>query len=309
LALANWIANPANPLTARVIVNRLWQYHFGEGLVSTPSDFGVNGARPSHPELLDWLAAEVISPKSGESPKSKVQSPKSGIQSLEILDIGHWTLDSPHSWSLKHIQRLIVLSASYRQASAARNDAVAVDGGSRLLWRFPPRRLEAEAIRDRILSVSGKLDLRMGGPGFSFFEPNDNYVRVYTPRKEFGPETFRRMVYGTVVRQRPDGVFGAFDCPDAGQIAPKRTRSTTPLQALNLMNSAFITQQSTFLAERLEKEAGRDTRAQVRRAFALAFQREPDRAEIEASVKLVRDAGLAIFCRALFNANEFVYLF
>jgi len=296
LALANWIADPANPLSARVIVNRLWQYHFGEGLVSTPSDFGVNGARPSHAELLDWLAAELI-------------SPKSGIQSLETLKIGHRTLDPPHLWSLKHIQRLIVLSATYRQASAARNDALAVDGGSRLLWRFPPRRLEAEAIRDRILSVSGKLDLRMGGPGFGFFEPNDNYVRVYTPRKEFGPETFRRMVYGTVVRQRPDGVFGAFDCPDAGQIAPKRTRSTTPLQALNLMNSVFIMQQSAFLAERLEKEAGRDTRAQVRRAFALAFQREPDRAETEASVKLVRDGGLVIFCRALFNANEFVYLF
>jgi hypothetical protein len=178
-----------------------------------------------------------------------------------------------------------------------------------LLWRFPPRRLEAEAIRDTILCVSGKRDLRMGGPGFSFFEPNDNYVRVYTPKKEFGPETFRRMVYGTVVRQRPDGVFGVFDCPDAGQIAPKRTRSTTPLQALNLLNSGFIMQQSKFLSERLEKEAGRDTRAQVRRAFALAFQREPDRAELAASTKLIREQGLAIFCRALFNANEFVYLF
>ena len=104
-------------------------------------------------------------------------------------------------------------------------------------------------------AVSGKLDLRMGGPGFSFFEPNDNYVRVYTPKKEFGPETFRRMVYGTVVRQRPDGVFGVFDCPDAGQIAPKRTRSTTPLQALNLLNSGFIMQQSEFFAERLKSES------------------------------------------------------
>ena len=285
LALAEWIANPTNPLTARVIVNRLWQYHLGEGLVSTPSDFGVNGARPTHPELLDWLAAELMQP----SVDSHVHHPA--------------------AWSLKHIQRLIVLSATYRQASVARKECLEVDGGSRLLWRFPPRRLEAEAIRDTILSVSGKLDLRMGGPGFSFFEPNDNYVRVYTPKKEFGPDTFRRMVYGTVVRQRPDGVFGVFDCPDAGQIAPKRTRSTTPLQALNLLNSGFIMQQSKFLSERLENETGRDTRAQVRRAFALAFQREPDRDELAASTKLIREQGLAIFCRALFNANEFVYLF
>jgi hypothetical protein len=149
----------------------------------------------------------------------------------------------------------------------------------------------------------------MGGPGFSCFEPNDNYVRVYTPKQEFGPETFRRMIYGTVVRQRPDGVFGVFDCPDGGQIAPKRTRSTTPLQALNLLNSGFMMQQARFLAERLEKEAGQDPKAQVRRAFALAFQREADRAELNAAVKWVREQGLPVFCRALFNANEFVYLF
>src|SRR6266567_9202768 len=169
---------------------------------------------------------------------------------------------SGRPWSLKHIQRLIVTSAAYRQRSDARKPCLAVDASSRLLWRFPPRRLEAEPIRDTILAVSGKLDLKMGGPGFSFFEPNDNYVRVYAPKPEFGPETFRRMIYGTVVRQRPDGVFGVFDCPDGGQIAPRRTRSTTPLQALNLLNSGFMVQQARFLAERLEKEAGRDTGAQ-----------------------------------------------
>jgi len=282
LALASWIADPVNPLTARVMVNRLWQHHFGEGLVNTPSDFGANGARPTHPELLDWLAAEFMRPSTGEANRP---------------------------WSIKHIQRFIVTSATYRQASTARKDCLAVDAGCRLLWRFPPRRLEAEAIRDTILAVSGKLDLKMGGAGFSFFEPNDNYVRVYTPKKEFGPETFRRMVYGTVVRQRPDGVFGVFDCPDGGQIAPKRTRSTTPLQALNLLNSGFIMQQANFLAERIEKESGGDVKIQVRRAFALAFQREPKRGETEAAQKLVREQGLAVFCRALFNSNEFVYLF
>jgi hypothetical protein len=184
-----------------------------------------------------------------------------------------------------------------------------VDAGTRLLWRFPPRRLEAEPIRDMILSVSGKLDLKMGGVGFSFFEPNDNYVRVYTPKKEFGPETYRRMVYGTVVRQRPDGVFGVFDCPDAGQIAPKRTRSTTPLQALNLLNSGFMIQQANFFAQRLEEESGGEVEPQVRRAFALAFQRKPERAELDASAKLIREQGLRVFCRALLNANEFVYVF
>ena len=146
------------------------------------------------------------------------------------------------------------LPAGERRAPA---EAWRVDAGTRLLWRFPPRRLEAEPIRDLILSVSGKLDLRMGGPGFSFFEPNDNYVRVYAPKKEFGPETFRRMVYGTVVRQRPDGVFGVFDCPDGGQIAPKRTRSTTPLQALNLLNSGFMMQQAELLCRTPGEGSGR----------------------------------------------------
>jgi len=281
LALANWITDPANPLMARVMVNRLWQYHFGDGLVNTPSDFGANGARPTHPELLDWLAAEFMAP----------------------------TAKTAQPWSIKHIHRLIVNSTTYRQSSAMRKDGFDADAGSRLLWRFPPRRLEAEPIRDAILSVSGRLDLKMGGPGFSFFEPNDNYVRVYAAKKNFGPETFRRMIYGTVVRQRPDGVFGVFDCPDGGQIAPKRTRSTTPLQALNLLNSGFIMQQATFFAGRLEKETGSDVGGRIRRAFALTFQRPPDRAEMQMAAKLIREQGLTVFCRALLNANEFVYLF
>jgi hypothetical protein len=274
LALASWITNPTNPLTARVMVNRVWQYHFGEGLVSTPSDFGVNGSPPTHPELLDWLASEFVA----------------------------------NGWSLKHLHRLMVNTDTYRQSSEAREEGLALDASSRLLWRYPPRRLEAEAIRDTILAVSGKLDLRLGGPGFSFFEPNDNYVRVYAPRREWPADTFRRMIYGTVVRQRPDGVFGSFDCPDGGQIAPKRSRSTTPLQAFNLLNSSFMMQQAEFLAARLEKEAGRDEKAKVERAFQLAFQRQPDRKERAAGVKLIREQGAKIFCRALLNANEFIYV-
>jgi hypothetical protein len=275
LALARWIVDSRNPLTARVMVNRIWQYHFGQGVVSTPSDFGANGARPSHPELLDWLAAEFME----------------------------------HGWSIKHIQRLILNSATYRQSSAARLEALQADADTRWLWRFPPRRLDAESIRDSILMVSGKLDQRPGGPGFSFFEPNENYVRVYNPRATWPENTFRRMVYGTVVRQRPDGVFGAFDCPDAGQIAPKRTSSTTPLQALNLLNSGFILDQSEFLARRLEREAGANWEAQVRLAFRLAFQREATEDELNDSSDFVRNQNLPLFCRALLNANEFVYLF
>jgi len=177
-----------------------------------------------------------------------------------------------------------------------------------LLWRFQPRRLEAECLRDSILSVAGKLNLRAGGPGWSPFEPNDNYVRVYTPKKEFGEEDFRRMIYATVVRQRPEGVFGVFDCPDGGQIAPRRNRSTTPLQALNLLNSGFMMQAAGFFAQRLEREASKSMNAQVQLAFRLAFQREAYPEELHASANLIRQHGLPIFCRALLNANEFVYV-
>ncbi|MEP6670135.1 MAG: DUF1553 domain-containing protein [Chthoniobacter sp.] len=275
LALANWIVDPKNPLAARVFVNRVWHYHFGTGIVDTPSDFGLNGGRPTHPELLDWLAGEFVA----------------------------------RGWSVKELQRLIVLSATYRQGSQPNEEALKIDAGSRLLWRFPPHRLEAEALRDTILAVSGKLDLRMGGPGFDLFEPNDNYVKVYASRKEFGPDEFRRMVYQTKPRVQLDDVFGAFDCPDAGQIAPRRTSSTTPLQALNLLNSPFAMQQAGFLCERLETEAGGDLTAQVQRAFLLAFGRAPSPEESAAAAKLIAGHGLKVFCRALFNANEFINVF
>jgi len=278
LALAEWICDPKNPLTARVIVNRLWHYHFGQGLVSTPSDFGRNGARPSHPELLDWLASELI---------------QSG-------------------WSLKHIHRLMLTASVYRQrsgiADSKHQNPQLVDRDNRLLWRMNRRRLEAEALRDAILTVSGKLDTRMGGPGFDLFEPNANYVKVYNPKQDFGPAEFRRLIYQSKPRMQLDDTFGSFDCPDAGQVAPKRNASTTPLQALNLLNSRFIVQQAGFFAERVRREAGSDSTAQVRRAFGLAFQREPAGNEVEAAIGLVREHGLAALCRALLNANEFVYV-
>ncbi|EDY18869.1 protein of unknown function DUF1549 [Chthoniobacter flavus Ellin428] len=274
-AFANWIVDSKNPLTARVFVNRIWHYHFGTGIVDTPSDFGLNGGKPTHPELLDWLASEFMA----------------------------------RGWSVKALQRLIVLSATYRQSSQPRTEAMKVDAGSRLLWRFPPQRLEAEELRDTILAVSGKLDLRMGGPGFDLFESNDNYVKVYTPRKEFGPAEFRRMVYQSKPRVQLDDVFGAFDCPDAGQITPRRTSSTTPLQALNLLNSTFAMQQAGYLDERLEKEGGGRVKEEVNRAFLLAFGRSPSVEESAAAAQLIQQHGLKVFCRALFNANEFINVF
>jgi hypothetical protein len=191
--------------------------------------------------------------------------------------------------------------------SAIRNPHL-IDSDNRLLWRFPSRRLEAEAIRDQILAVSGALDGVMYGPGFSVFLPNDNYVRVYEPKETWGPAEWRRMVYMTKVRMENDAVFGAFDCPDAGQPAPRRTESTTPLQALNLLHSAFALGQAEIFAERLRREAGENPIAQVERAFLLAFGRRPAPEESSAAVALVREHGLAELCRALFNANEFLFI-
>ncbi len=273
-ALADWIASRDHPLTARVIVNRLWQFHFGAGIVATPNDFGANGVPPTHPELLDWLAAELMD----------------------------------NNWSLKRIHRLILLSSTWRQDSRPDPAKLKIDAGSRLLWRFPPRRLEAEAIRDRILQATGVLDLRMGGPGFSAFEVEMENVRHFHPKKNYGPEDWRRMIYMTKVRQEKDSVFGAFDCPDASQIVPKRSRSTTPLQALNLLNSRFVNQQAELLAKRLRHDAGDDARAQIGLAFRRCFGRNASAEELKDAQTFIAAEGLEQFARAMLNANEFVFV-
>jgi hypothetical protein len=271
-ALADWIVDPGNPLTARVIVNRLWHHHFGTGLVDTPSDFGAGGGRPSHPALLDWLASELIA----------------------------------NGWRLKSIHRLIVTSRAWRQGGDADAQALALDAQDRLLWRYPPHRLEAEAIRDAILATSGSLNPQAGGPGFDLFVANANYVKVYETKTEFTADDFRRMIYQSKPRSELDTFFGAFDCPDAGQIQPKRTSSTTPLQALNLLNGAFLIDQADRFAARVAREAGEEPAERVRLAFLLAFGREATAAEIAAATQLVADHGLPALCRALYNANEFL---
>ena len=273
LAIAEWIASEKNPLTARVAVNRLWQFHFGAGIVDTPSDFGSNGAEPTHPELLDWLANELVE----------------------------------NDWSLKHIQRGILCSETWQQASQPKQSALAIDADSRLLWRFPPRRLEGEGIRDCMLAVSGKLNPEMGGPGFSAFEVEMENVRHYFPKKSFGPNDWRRMVYMTRVRQERDSVFGVFDCPDNSQVTPKRSRSTTPLQALNLLNSHFVMEQAQFLAERLNASES-DSAGRIRLAYELCFGREPDEAEIAEAEAFVQRTDWPQFARAMLNANEFVFI-
>ncbi len=273
VALAEWIASPQNPLTARVMVNRIWQGHFGAGLVETPSDFGHNGARPSHPELLDWLASEFM---------------RSG-------------------WSVKHLHRLIVLSATYRQASRIDPAAQARDADDRLLWRYPSRRLEAEMIRDTMLFVSGRLDLKMYGPGFNLFDKRGG-LSGFQPVESYSGDGLRRMIYAHKVRREREAVFGAFDCPDAGQATARRRDSTTPIQALNLFNSQFTIDEANAFAARVTREAGADVNGQIRGVYLCALSREPSADELRDGASVAREHGLATLCRALFNSNEFLFL-
>lgn len=273
LALAKWIADDENPLTARVIANRIWHYHFGTGLVDTPSDFGYLGGRPSHPELLDWLALRLKS----------------------------------YGWRLKPLHREILLSQTYRQSSAYREEAARLDSSTRLLWRFPPRRLAAEEIRDTLLSVAGKLDLRIGGPGFRLYRYLEDNVATYIPLDRHGPETYRRAVYHQNARASLIDGLTDFDLPDNAAAAPSRISTTSPLQALTLLNHRFTLDMADALSDRLKKEAPDDAK-RVRRAFVLAFQRTPTGEEENAAMELIGKHGWRAFCRALLNSNELIYL-
>jgi mono/diheme cytochrome c family protein len=268
-ALADWIVHPANPLTPRVLANRVWQYHFGTGIVDTPSDFGFLGGLPSHPELLDFLARRLLA----------------------------------HGWRLKALHREILLSRTYRQSAAHRADAARTDGESRLLWRFPPRRLSAEEIRDTMLTVAGKLQLEpMGGPGFRLYKFTQNNVCTYFPLDHPGPETYRRAVYHQNARASVVDVLSDFDFPDIALAAPRRANTTTPLQALTLLNHRFTLDLASALAARL------DPADPIAHAYALAFQRPPTAAEKSAAAALIAAHGRDAFCRALLNANELLYL-
>ncbi len=278
--LARWLADPAHPLTARVWVNRVWLYHFGHGLVATPNDFGINGARPSHPELLDYLAEEFVR----------------------------------HGQKTKHLHRLILLSSTYRQASASRNAASGhrLDPDNRLLWCFPRRRLSAEEVRDTLLAVSGRLNLKQGGPSVLVPVEADLVRLLYDPAQwsvtADEKEHDRRSVYLLAKRNLQLPFFQAFDQPDAQVSCPRRESSTHALQALELLNGKLSNRLAEALAQRLRRECGADRARQVDRAFQLTTGRPPAPQEKDLALAFLEKQPLKEFALALFNLNAFLYV-
>ncbi|MBY0514789.1 MAG: DUF1553 domain-containing protein, partial [Gemmataceae bacterium] len=275
-ALARWLTDPANPLTWRVIVNRIWQYHFGRGIVETPNDFGKMGQLPTHPELLDWLAADF----------------RDGGQSL------------------KKLHRLIVTSSTYRQASTGDPANAKLDGDNRYLWRQARRKLEAEAVRDSILFVSGKLDLSMGGPSFQDFvieKPEHSPHYQYHLHDPEDPRSHRRAVYRFVVRSKQQPFMAALDCADPSLAVDRRNQTITPQQALALLNNRLAVAMAKHFAARVEKLAADDA-GRVTAAFRLALGRTPTAAERDALVAYAKGHGLANACRVILNLNEFVFV-
>jgi hypothetical protein len=265
-------------LTARVMANRVWQWHFGEGIVPTPNDLGVNGEPPSHPELLDWLAAEFIA----------------------------------SGWNLKHLHRLIVLSNTYQMSSAWNKEAARVDPKGRLRWRWTQHRLQAEAVRDSVLAVSGRLNPERGGP--SVYPPLPEAVLQGQSRPGLGwgnsdeGQASRRSIYIYVKRSLAVPELELLDSPDTTCSCEKRPVSTTAPQALTFLNGAFMRQQARHFADRLRKEAGDLPREQIRRAFELALCRPVREEELRLSVDFLARQSLEAFCLALLNTNEFAYV-
>jgi mono/diheme cytochrome c family protein len=303
LKLAEWITSPANPLTPRVMANRVWQYHFGRGLVPSPSDFGANGEPPSHPELLDWLAGYFVG-GNGEMGKWG----NGGSDRTAISSFPRFPISSPNPWSLKSLHRLILLSSTYRQSGRFDPKAAAVDAENRLLWRRSPRRMDAEELRDAMLTVSGQLNLEEGGPGFRSFSVFVNNSHFYTYEDRTEPEYNRRSIYRAVVNSAGLPLLEAFDCPDPSVKTPRRSATTTPLQALVLLNNRFALRQAAEFARRVEGEAGPDPARQADAAYRHAFGRPPNPAEAKRASAFVKEHGLAAFCRVLLNASEFVYV-
>ena len=301
-ALAHWIASPKNPLTARVMVNRIWQHHFGRGLVATPSDFGIQGARPTHPELLDWLARDFVT----------------------------------HGWSVKALHKRILNSAAYQQSSSSPSlEALRRDPDNRLLWRQNRVRLEGEIVRDSLLAISGRLNLRMGGPGVS--PPIPSVITRTSKNWVSSPDVAdhsRRSVYILSRRNLRFPFLEVFDAPDSNLSCAHRGRSTTAPQALTLLNSEEVTEAASGMAKRL-REAADSNEQRILLAFRLALGRPPTPHERSMSLEFLQATGqrlatrassagrtgadrpdtqtpgtraLGEFCRALFNLNAFVYV-
>jgi hypothetical protein len=282
-ALARWLTSRDNHLTWRSVVNRVWQYHFGRGLVDTPNDFGHMGARPTHPELLDWLAVAF----------------RDGDQSLKTL------------------HRRIVTSHTYRQASTVEDasqpavaQSLAVDAENQFLWRMTRRKLEAEAVRDSVLLVSGQLDSTMGGPAFQDFvveKPEHSPHYQFHLHDPDDPACHRRSVYRFIVRSQLQPFMAALDCADPSLQVGRRNESLTPLQALAMLNDGIIVTMSKHFAARLDS-AGGELRDKVRRGFHEAISRPPSSAELDRLATFAEQYGLANYCRVLFNLNEFTFV-
>ncbi len=274
-ALADWIASPSNPLTARVMVNRIWQHHFGEGIVRTPSDFGMNGERPTHPELLDWLATQFVEKK----------------------------------WSVKAMHKLMLTSNTYRQSTGHPQSAgfTAADPANRLLWRMNWLRLESEVLRDAILAVSGRLERTAGGPGVFLDVPADmaegfSFFKWFPSDEK---EQSRRSIYAFQRRSLVMPMMEVFDAANMSESCSRRNVTTVAPQAFALLNSEFVNREARYFGGRVKELAGPDRDRQIDRAFRLTLARPPSASELEKARTLADPARLGV---VLFNLNEFLYL-
>ena len=286
-ALANWIASDKNQLTARVMVNRIWQHHFGRGIVGSSNNFGNIGDKPTHPELLDWLATRFMQ----------------------------------GGWKLKSMHKLIMLSSAYQMSSQSSQKELAADPANKLYWRFKMRRLSSEELRDSVHVANGSLNLKMGGPSIYPIIPQEVLAGQSRPGAGWGnsseQERARRAVYIFIKRSLVEPLMADFDFADVDSTCPVRFVTTQPTQALSLLNSEFMNRQAAVFAEFLKKEAGADSAKQVNLGLTRVAQRRPSQAEIERGVGLIEslkqdgvpdDIALKYYCLALFNLNEFLYL-
>lgn len=280
-SLALWLSDPKHPLTSRVMVNRVWHYHFGKGIVDTPSDFGSAGGLPSHPELLDHLAATFIE----------------------------------NRWSLKSLHRMIVTSATYRQSSQITNNkAESIDSDNRLLWRFNTRQLEGEAVRDAALAVSGTLNRSIGGPSYRDVHVKLNQNHEFTdPTNEFSPATCRRTIYRLWARSGNHPLLQSLDCPDPSVMMPNRPGTITPLQALSLMNNVFMEKCADSFAGRIAEQTSNDSvEASIALAYQLAIARQPTERESTLAASFIETHGMRVglkqLCLVLLNTNEFIFI-
>ena len=303
-ALAGWLTDRRNMLTWRSIANRIWHHHFGRGLCDTPNDLGQMGSKPTHPELLDWLAMDLV---------GQAFQPDPSRQTTDDLAIGgeRVRLESLTYTSLKRLHRLIVTSATYRQSSQTNEHNAAIDGDNRFLWRMNRTRLDAESVRDALIVATGKLDRRMGGESVKQFiqtpgihvTPNVDYAN-FDPDS---PETGRRSVYRFIFRTLPDPLMETLDFADSSQLTAVRNSSVTALQALSMLNNPFVVRQSEHLAARATQASG-DLEHQISAAVRLVLQREPNDRERTVLTNYAREHGLPNACRVLLNSNEFLFV-